>query len=89
LLDEHTVILSSRTGNFKENRRLAGFAVGAILPRAEPRGLPRKLINSLDLPYLSILNKLDLCQMLKFFFEGAFMLVVAGVASALSLPTHS
>jgi hypothetical protein len=44
LLDEHAVILSSRTENFKENR-IDDFAVGAILPRAEPRGLPCKLIN--------------------------------------------
>jgi poly(hydroxyalkanoate) depolymerase family esterase len=51
------MILSSRTGNFKENRRLVGFAVGAVLPRAEPRGLPRKLIKvSERLPLVVMLH---------------------------------
>jgi hypothetical protein len=40
LLDEHAVILSSRTGNFKENR-LDGFAVGAVLSPPKRGGLPR------------------------------------------------
>jgi hypothetical protein len=35
------VILSSRTWSFKENRRLDGFAVGAILPPPERGDLPR------------------------------------------------
>jgi hypothetical protein len=41
LLDEHAVILSSQSWNFKENRRLDGFADGAILPPPERGGLPR------------------------------------------------
>jgi hypothetical protein len=40
LLDEHAVILSSRTWSFKENRGLVGFAVGAILSPPKRRGLP-------------------------------------------------
>jgi hypothetical protein len=42
-LNEHTVILSSHAWNFKGNTSV-GFAAGAILPRDESQGLPRKLI---------------------------------------------